>query len=181
MHFGTAVSCSQLTRDWNFKPQPSITVLQKETINKNDNYFETRKHSEFCCELYSHNLGEWVSFLAEVHGLNWVEGGDGDCGICLDRLKELSSVCVGLDLSNKIHQLGTFVCGEVGEGGWMRMKGGYSLWCTRTLVCTKISVQHQIYFTLFIDLKYVTDFLLLLCSTMLNFLATIHVAPPKSA
>ena len=45
-----------------------------------------------------------------------MQGGDGDCGICLDRLKELSSVCVGLDLSNKIHQLGTFVCGKVGGG-----------------------------------------------------------------
>ena len=45
-----------------------------------------------------------------------MERGDGDCGVCLDRLKELSSVCVGLDLGNKIHQLGTFVCGEVGGG-----------------------------------------------------------------
>ena len=67
-----------------------------------------------------------------------MERGDGDCGVCLDRLKELSSVCVGLDLGNKIHQLGTFVCGEVGGGGWMKVEGGYSLWYTRTLVCTKV-------------------------------------------
>ena len=46
-----------------------------------------------------------------------MEGGDGDCGVCLDGLKELSSVCVGLDLSNKIHQLGTFVAVRNGEEG----------------------------------------------------------------
>ena len=72
-----------------------------------------------------------MPFLAEVHGLNRVEGGDGDCGVCLDGLKELSSVCVGLDLSNKIHQLGTFVCREV--------EGGYSLWYT-SRACAKLSV-----------------------------------------
>lgn len=56
-----------------------------------------------------------MPFLAEVHGLNRVEGGDGDCGVCLDGLKELSSVCVRLDLSNKIHQLGTFICRDMAE------------------------------------------------------------------